>query len=159
SRFPHKLTSLITNGVDVERFFPAARGDQKESVKKEFGIEDKFIVGYAGLHGLGQGLDTILRAARILSGHENLRFAFFGDGPEKEKLMQLTNHNALANVCFYPIQPTARMPEIISSFDIAVIPLKRLELAKGALPSKMFEAMAVAVPLIVSIEGEAHALV
>jgi glycosyltransferase involved in cell wall biosynthesis len=51
------------------------------------------------------------------------------------------------------------MPAIIGSFDIALVPLRRLELFKGALPSKMFEAMAAAVPIIVSIDGEARALV
>ena len=51
------------------------------------------------------------------------------------------------------------MREVLSTFDVAVIPLRRLALFRGALPSKMFEAMAAGLPLLVSIEGEARALV
>jgi glycosyltransferase involved in cell wall biosynthesis len=51
------------------------------------------------------------------------------------------------------------MPAILSAFDGAVIPLRKLEIFKGALPSKMFEAMAAAVPLVVCIDGEARRLV
>ena len=51
------------------------------------------------------------------------------------------------------------MPAILRSFDLALIPLKKLDLFRGALPSKMFEAMAAEVPIIASIEGEARELV
>ena len=51
------------------------------------------------------------------------------------------------------------MPGIVGSFDIALVPLKRLDLFKGALPSKMFEAMAASVPIIVTADGEARELV
>src|ERR1051326_4380828 len=132
SRFPDKRIHMITNGVDVEAFC-------REGIKarQEFGTEGKFVIGYAGLHGLAQGLETALQAAQILSGYPTLLFAFFGDGPEKEKLMRVANQIHLANVCFYPTQHASRIPEIIASFDIAIVPLRRLDLFKGALPSKM----------------------
>lgn len=159
SRFPNKSVSLITNGVDVESFGPLLEDHEKEKKKGEFGVEGKFIVGYAGLHGFAQGLETIIQVAQILVEYEDIRFVFFGDGPEKEKLVQLASQVRLTNVHFYPPQPVSCMPKIISVFDVALVPLKRLELFKGALPSKMFEAMAAAVPLITSVNGEARTLV
>ena len=47
---------------------------------------------------------------------------------------------------------------MISSFDCTVIPLKNIELFKGALPSKMFEAMSCQVPIVLSADGEARRL-
>jgi glycosyltransferase involved in cell wall biosynthesis len=159
SRCPGKPVALITNGADMDVFPPASQTFQPWKIRIEFGLEGKFVVGYAGIHGLAQGLETVIQVAYILARHRDIVFTFFGDGPEKEKLMRLASQAKLANTHFYPTQPTARMPEIITSFDTAIIPLRRLHLFKGALPSKIFETMAAAVPIIVSIDGEARALV
>ena len=158
-RFRNKDVALITNGVDVAAFLDASSSAQRAETRREFALEGKFVIGYAGLHGLAQGLDTVLHAARLLVDHQDVLFTFFGDGPEKEKLVQQVDEFGLKNVRFYSSQPSARMPAVVGSFDVALIPLKRLELFKGALPSKMFEAMAAAVPLLASIEGEARELV
>ncbi len=158
SRFGDKQVALITNGVDVKAFFLGAEAERKRVIRREFGFQDKFVIGYAGLHGLAQGLETVLQTANLLRAQEELLFVFFGDGPEKEKLLRLAKQLNLINVRFFPSQPTTRMPEIIQAFDLALVPLKRLELFKGALPSKMFEAMAAAVPVIVTAEGEAREL-
>lgn len=159
SRFADKRVALITNGVDVRAFSLGASGEQRDAIRKEFRLEKKFVVGYAGLHGLAQGLETVLRAAALVRGHKEILFVFFGDGPEKEELVRLAHELGLKNVRFFPSQPTSRMPQMIHSFDLALVPLKKLELFKGALPSKMFEAMAAAVPIIVTAEGEARELV
>jgi len=149
---------LIPNGADVEAFLTTSQGDPSSGIRKEFGLEGKFVVGYAGLHGLAQGLETLIQAARILADHKDVVFAFFGDGPEKERLIRLSDELHLTNVRFYPPQPSARMPEVYSLFDVALVPLKAHSLFKGALPSKMFEAMAAGVPVVVAIRGEAQAL-
>jgi glycosyltransferase involved in cell wall biosynthesis len=127
-------------------------------VKSEFGFKEQFVIGYAGLHGLAQGLETVLQAAQLLTGYDDLLFVLFGDGPQKERLMGMANQAQVANIRFFPTQPTQRMRDVLSSFDIALIPLRRLDLFKGALPSKMFEAMAATLPLIVSVDGEARRL-
>jgi glycosyltransferase involved in cell wall biosynthesis len=158
-RFADKPVALITNGVDVRTFVPASDSNEISRIKTEFGFGDKFVIGYAGLHGLAQGLETVIQAAGLLSAQENMLFVFFGDGPEKEKLMQLADELMLTNIRFYPSQMLSVMPAILRSFDLALVPLKKLDLFKGALPSKMFEAMAAEVPIIASIEGEARELV
>ncbi len=160
SRFPRKRVVLITNGVDAEVFVPASRFvGGRERIRRELGLNRQFVVGYAGLYGLAMGLESVIEAARIVSGHREIVFAFFGDGPEKTKVVDLAHQLGLSNIRFYPTQPRARMPEIIASFDVALVPLKRIGLFKGAIPSKMFEPMGAAVPVIVSVDGEARALV
>lgn len=158
-RVGEKRVALLTNGVDTAAFLRAATSAQRIAIRHEFGFADKFVIGYAGLHGLAQGLETVVQAARLLSEREDLLFVFFGDGPEKKNIMDLAQRLCLRNICFCPPQPALRMPAIFSAFDLALVPLKRLELFKGALPSKMFEAMAAGVPVIVTAEGEARELI
>ena len=107
SRFPEKRIALITNGANVDLFVPDSQLKQGMLLRKEFGLEGKFIVGYAGLHGLAQGLETILQAAQLLSRYQDISFIFFGDGPEKEQLIQMADQARLTNVHFYPPQPAS----------------------------------------------------
>lgn len=151
---------LVTNGVDPERFISESR--QRMSTRTQLGlVGNAFVVGYAGLHGLAQGLDTLLEAAKILQS-ENARIviAFFGDGPDKTNLQQRAIANRLTNVLFFPPQPAEDMPRILGALDAAVVPLRNTTLFSGALPSKLFECMAAKLPIVVSIpEGEATRLV
>lgn len=159
SRFCSKPVALITNGVNVDSYLRASSENLSTGIRAEFGFGEKFVIGYAGLHGLAQGLETVILTANLLSGYDKFLFAFVGEGPEKEKLRKMSRELKLINVMFLPLQPATRIPAIVSSFDVAVIPLKRLSIFKGALPSKMFEAMAAAVPIVVAVDGEARTLV
>jgi glycosyltransferase involved in cell wall biosynthesis len=148
---------LWTNGIDPSAMLPLGN---REKTRQQFGLDTShFVVGYAGLHGLAQGLVSVLAAAEDLRGERGIKFVLFGDGPKKKQLMKIAARRHLDNVKFFPNQPKARMPEIMSVIDVSLVPLRRLELFKGALPSKMFEAMGAGVPVIVSVEGEAKDLV
>lgn len=154
--FDRNKVHLITNGVDTEFF---KKGNRSEAFRKEVGIENKFAICYAGIHGIAQGLEVVINAAEILKNEKNIQFVFIGDGPEKTKLIDLTDKKKLSNVTFLPVQPKKKMPEIIASMDATVIPLKKLDLFKGALPSKMFEALASELPIVLAVEGEAEELI
>ena len=158
ARFPDKPVALVTNGVDVERFTSMSLSD-REAVRDEMGVSNEFIVGYAGLHGLAQGLETVIECAELLKARKDIAFVFVGSGPEKESLVRRQQEAGLTNVRFVSNQPVQRVPSILSAFDAAVIPLRKLDLFRGALPSKLFEAMASGVPIVLSIEGEAKELV
>jgi glycosyltransferase involved in cell wall biosynthesis len=156
TRLPTKEVSLITNGVDMSRF-PLTTPSERESAKADFGLADHFVVGYAGLHGHAQGLETLVEAARLITDLPDVVFALVGEGPLKDDLVAAAA--GASNVRFLPNLPSSRMPYLLSSFDLAVVPLRRLPLFRGALPSKMFEAMAAGVPIVLSVEGEAQCLV
>jgi glycosyltransferase involved in cell wall biosynthesis len=150
--------ALITNGVDQDFFSRAESLHMKEQRNGEMPL-GKFIVGFAGLHGLMQDLETVMEAARLLREDKHIAFVLYGDGPKKEKLIRLSKEAQIQNVTFLPPQPAERMPEIFSSFDAMLVPLKDLPILRGAIPCKMLEAMGAAVPILLLAEGEAKNLV
>ncbi|GAA0780830.1 glycosyltransferase family 4 protein [Hathewaya limosa] len=154
--FEKEKVHLITNGVDTEFFKPENRD---EEFRKKIGIENKFALCYAGIHGLAQGLEVIVNAAEILKDKKDIQFVFIGDGPEKQKLIDMTKEKGLNNITFLPVQLKPNMPRIIASMDGTIIPLKKLDIFKGALPSKMFEALSSELPIVLAVEGEAEKLI
>lgn len=154
--FDANKVKLITNGVDVSFF---NKSNRDEEYRKSIGVDGKFAICYAGIHGIAQGLEVIIDAAEILKDNKDIIFNFYGDGPEKSMLMDMVKEKSLTNVNFFPVQGKKNMPKIIASMDATVVPLKRLDLFKGALPSKMFEALASELPIILAVEGEAEKLI
>jgi glycosyltransferase involved in cell wall biosynthesis len=148
---------LITNGVDPDRFVLSAR--KRDEMRRQFGFGDRCVVGYTGLHGLAQDLDTVLEAAQELAkSNPQILFAFFGDGPEKGRLRASAQERDLNNVCFFPPQPADSMPAILSALNMAVVPLKNLPLFRDVLPAKLFECMAAKLPIVLAVDGEARQL-
>ena len=111
---------------------------------------------YGGIIGHAQGLEVILNAANLLIEQTNVHFIIQGSGPEKEKLQTLKEARELKNVHF--LEPVAKkdMPQILKAIDVALVPLKKLPLFEGAIPSKVFEALAMEVPLLLGVDGEAR---
>jgi glycosyltransferase involved in cell wall biosynthesis len=145
---------LIPNGANTELFRPDE--DVGAALRVELGMEEKFLVLYAGIHGLAQGLETVLQAAQQLQGVPQIHFLFVGEGPRKAELVNLRNQLKLANVTMLAERPRSEMPAFLSAADIVLVPLRRLDLFRGALPSKMFDAWACGCPIILSIDGEAR---
>ena len=158
SRTAHTPVALITNGVDPE-FFQKTQYSHLKRQEVDTVPSKKFVVGFAGLHGLMQDLETVIEAACLLRQEEGITFILYGDGPKKEKLIRLSTQAKIQNVIFSSSKPAERMPEIFSSFDAMLIPLKDLPILRGAIPCKMLEAMAAAVPILLLAKGEAKNLV
>lgn len=150
---PTEKMQVVRNGANPElfQFDPLAR----RRIRAELGLEDKFVVIYAGLMGLAQALSSVLEAAdQLQMVHPDIHFLFMGDGPEKANLLSRATRLSLENVTFLPAQPREQVPAYLSAADAALIPLVRERLV-GALPSKMFDAMACERPILLSAEGEA----
>jgi colanic acid biosynthesis glycosyl transferase WcaI len=146
---------LLTNGVDTAKFHPMPQ----EQARAELGWDTKFTVLYAGTHGLSQGLETVLQAAEQLRDDTDIRIVLVGDGATKADLVAQAQKRDLKNVTFLDPQPHERMPLLLASADICLVPLRKVPLFAGALPSKMYEAMACARPIVLGVEGEARRMV
>jgi glycosyltransferase involved in cell wall biosynthesis len=155
-----KPVHLLTNGVAPEFLKRVAQARiSRRFLRKKFGFGQKFIVAYTGVHGLAQGLETVLRSADLLKEQTEIRFCFFGDGPEKSHLQSIAAERGSRNVQFYSSLTASEMAELLASIDVSVVPLKRNDLFKGALPSKLFEALGAGVPVVAALEGEAKELI
>ena len=151
--FADKLV-LIPNGANTDLFRPEPAAGA--ALRTELSLAGKFVVLYAGIHGIAQGLETALEAARQLKAEPDVHFLFVGEGPKKAELLAAKERLGLANVTMLPERPRSDMPAFLSAADVALVPLRRLELFEGAVPSKMFDAWACGCPVILSIDGEAR---
>jgi glycosyltransferase involved in cell wall biosynthesis len=113
---------------------------------------------YAGIIGIAQGLEVILSAAKNFTDKPNIKFVFIGSGPEKDKLLQLKAEQNLTNVFFLDAISKKEMPSVLRSVNAAIIPLRKLDLFLGAIPSKIFENLAMEVPVLLGVNGEARQL-
>ncbi|MCK5329334.1 MAG: glycosyltransferase family 4 protein, partial [Candidatus Latescibacteria bacterium] len=91
--------------------------------------------------------------------YRDIVFLFVGEGVEKDALLRRKIERSLDRTIFLEAQPHSRMPSIISLSDVCLVPLKKNDLFRNALPSKMFEYMACGRPIVLSIQGEAEILI
>ncbi|MCF8329438.1 MAG: glycosyltransferase family 4 protein [Crocinitomicaceae bacterium] len=154
SRFPSKRIYYLPNGVDTS-FYDSQKvlaGDFRE--RNGFKTTD-FLIFYGGILGHAQGLEVVLNAANLLKDQRHVHFILQGTGPEQEQLLQLKANLDLKQVHFFEPVQKKEMPSIIKSIDVAIIPLKKLLLFEGAIPSKVYEALAMKKPLLLGVSGEA----
>ncbi len=155
SRFPGKRVVWVPNGVDFD-FFDSDHALEDWRGRIGLGSSD-FAVLYAGIIGHAQGLDVIVHAADIVREH-GVHFVIVGDGPEKKRLELLKRDLGVQNVHFLPNMEKRAIPSLIKMCDAYVVPLKKLDLFKGAIPSKLFEPLSMRKPILLGVDGEARQL-
>jgi glycosyltransferase involved in cell wall biosynthesis len=156
-RVPGTPMLLFPNGVDVDLF---ARPLDPSELRASFGwTPGQLVFGYAGVLGHAQALGQILDAAKLVSDLEPVHFAFFGDGPRRKELEERIQREAIHNAAVYPAQPRSKMPMLQAAFDVGLVPLAKGRVFEGVRPSKMFEIMGSARPLIACVRGETRSLI
>jgi glycosyltransferase involved in cell wall biosynthesis len=145
-----RSVELVPNGVDVTMFDPVATGARFRS---EHSWEGKFLVVYAGAHGISNDLDVVLDAARRLRDREDILFVLIGDGKEKASLQARAQREGLSQVRFLPPVAKREMAEVLAAADACIAILKPLEAYKTTYPNKVFDYMAAARPVILAIDG------
>ncbi len=156
-RFPAVKTYWLPNGVDLGYYNPSKIEPGIWREKNNFAKEDVILL-YAGIIGIAQGLEVILNSAKNFINTPNIKFVFIGSGPEKDKLLQLKAEQNLTNVFFLDAISKKEMPSVLRSVNAAIIPLRKLDLFLGAIPSKIFENLAMEVPVLLGVNGEARQL-
>jgi colanic acid biosynthesis glycosyl transferase WcaI len=148
---------VIINGVDLQRYSPRPRDHE---LACQWGIaEDDLVVGYIGTLGMCHALRNVLQAAALVSDTQ-VRFMFVGSGAERSRLIAESERMTLKNVTFVPAQPKELMPNVWSLCNVALVHLKNAPLFATVIPSKIFEAMGMGLPiLLVAPEGEASYIV
>jgi glycosyltransferase involved in cell wall biosynthesis len=146
---PSVHAEIITNGVDPDRF---GRGRTDTAARELLGREPGPIFIFAGLLGLAQGLDQVLDLAAALPLDVPGRFVLVGEGPAREHLAERIGRERISRVRIIPAQPRERIPALLAASDVALITLGMS--IPGAVPSKIYEAMATSLPILLVADGE-----
>lgn len=153
---PRDKIEVVPNGIDTDLF---ARQRDSEFVRRQYGLDKKFIVSYIGTHGMAHALQSVLTVAVLLRKREDIHFLFVGEGAEKDNLLRRRDVERLENVTFSGQQDHEMVPLFLKASDVSLVPLRDTALFSAVLPSKIFEIMAASRPIILSVRGEAKALV
>lgn len=149
ARAPHTPTAEITNGVAPARFGKALADDAARDL---LGREPGPIFTFAGLMGYAQGLDQWLDLAKSLPAEAPGRIVLVGEGPVRERLAERIEREQISRVRLAPSQPRDRVPPLLAASDVAIISLGMT--MPGAVPSKIYEAMASELPILLIADGE-----
>ena len=154
-RVPREKISVIENGVETQLFAP----DSATAMKRQLGAEGKFVVSYIGTIGMAHGLNAIIESAiQLRHSNPEIVFLILGEGTEKASIVARARDHGLENVRFVDQQPREQIPAYISASDVCLVLLKKADLFKTVIPTKMLEFMACARPVILGVDGQARAI-
>jgi glycosyltransferase involved in cell wall biosynthesis len=151
---PHKL-HVVPNGTDpaewmstLEQLPPAL--EQQLTTLRERG---RFIVGYAGTHGVSNAMGTLLEAAALVR-NEPVDFVLVGTGPDKPALQQQAARMELHNVHFFEPIAKRQVPALLARFDVAYMGWQRQPLYRfGIAPNKLIDYMMAGCPILHGVEA------
>jgi colanic acid biosynthesis glycosyl transferase WcaI len=153
---PEKVAA-VHNWVDTEVLKP---GEKENQVRASLGLQDRFVVSFAGIMGYSQDLATVMEAAARLKDHPEIAFLLVGDGVEKPGLQRMAAAAGLHNVTFLPMQPKEAYLNILQASDLGLVTLRQ-EVKTPVVPSKILSLMAAGRPVLASLplEGDAPRLI
>ena len=151
----HKI-HIVRNAVDLEVFHdqvtPMARG--------ELGVPERgLLFGYIGTTGMAHGLETVLESAALLQSRTDIHFLILGEGARRAALEKEALALKLTNLTFHDYVPHDQIPSVLATLDASIVHLRPDPVFRTVIPSKIFESMAIGVPLVHAVEGESADLV
>lgn len=145
-----RQVELVPNGADTSMFDPSLDGAE---FRNRNGLEGKFVVLYAGAHGMSNDLGVLLEAAQRLKERAEIAVVLLGDGKEKPALQAKAVEKGLDNIFFIPPLPKVSMPHALAAADACVAILKPIKLYQTVYPNKVFDYMAAGRAVILAIDG------
>jgi glycosyltransferase involved in cell wall biosynthesis len=130
-----KTITVIHNWADGCAIQPIEQ--EGNELRVEWGLRNKFVVGYSGNFGRAHEFETILGAVELLKGHEKIAFLFIGGGAQQRSLEMEVNKRGLSNILFKPYQPRERLAHSLSVPDVHLVSL-RPHLEGLVVPSKFY---------------------
>ena len=152
---PGEKIAVVRNGADLRGFIP---GEKPDDLERRYGLEGKFVAAYIGTVGMAHGLGTLLDAAERLKANTRIAFVVVGDGAERESLEKEARNRGLSNVTFVGAVGKDEVARYWQLADSALVLLRDRPVFRHVLPSKMFEAMATARPVVLGVLGESAEL-
>lgn len=113
---------ILPNWADGEVIYPVPAAEN--SLRADWGLGNRFVVGYSGNMGRAHEFDTVMAAADLLRDHTDIVFLFIGGGSQRDKVAQAAEVRRLANVIFQPYQPRERLGQSLSAADVHLVSLQ-----------------------------------
>lgn len=157
-RVPADKIAVVPNGVELDRFQPRPANPE---LRRQWGGHASFVCAYIGTIGMAHGLEVVLKAAAFLqrAGREDVHFWIVGDGAERAALESQAKTERLNNVVFTGLVKKDQVDAVLASCDACLVHLRGTELFGTVIPSKVFETMAMNVPIIMGVRGQAQDIV
>lgn len=143
--------SIIPNGANLEQFKASEKNTQ----------QTPFNCSFIGTIGMASKLDVVIQAAKHLEAIKktDIRFTLVGDGAELERLKAEVKEAGISSIIFTGLVSKEEVLQHLTQTHVCLVHLKRSDLFKTVLPSKMFEAMASGTPILIGVEGDSADLV
>ncbi len=154
--------SIVENGVETDLFRsdPAAVAVREELRREGIHADGRFLICYIGTMGMAHGLETLLSAAEQLrTALPDCLFLLIGEGAEKQRIMDIAAARGLSNVKFLGEQPRQSIPALISAADACLVMLRKTDLFKTVIPTKLLEYMACERAALVAVDGQARKII
>ena len=147
---PASQIQVVHNWADGDAIWPIEA--VANPLRREWGLEDKFVVAYSGNMGRAHEFETLLEAMKYLDTARDLPrrsivFLFIGGGHQRERLQAEVQRRGIANIQFRPYQPRECLRESLGVADVHLISL-RPELEGLIVPSKFYGIAAAGRPSI-----------
>ncbi|MDP4085837.1 MAG: glycosyltransferase family 4 protein [Bacillota bacterium] len=145
----------LPNGMDLEQWEESSEviPVEHQRVIEQLKNEGKFLVGYAGTHGIANALEYVIEAALQLKD-EPVSFVLVGKGPEREELVKKAKEKGAENIYFLPVINKKAIPDFLSRMDALYIGWRRSSLYRfGVSPNKLLDYLMAAKPIIHGIEA------
>lgn len=147
-----KPIAMIPNGCDLDLFMPSSR----EQLNLAGISADKKVAVFTGAHGVANGLDSILDAAKVLKdkGRNDIILAFIGDGKMKAHLIKRAEKEGLDNCLFYDPMPKKKLNKVVASADAGLMVLANVPaFYYGTSPNKFFDYISSGLPVLNNYPG------
>lgn len=152
-KVPEESVSMIPNGCDLELFTPALKSPMEEIPAVGKG---DFVAIFCGAHGIANGLDAVLDAARVLKrrGVQDIKILLVGDGKLKPRLQQRAKDESLDNCIFCKPIPKHQLSKLTASVDVGLMTLANVPaFYYGTSPNKFFDYIASGLPVLNNYPG------
>lgn len=148
---PPEKNDVVTNGVDTNRFNPERI---EFDARERLGVEpDVFLAGYVGTVGMAHGLETVLEAAELCRDDPKIVFLIMGEGAERAGLEKEARRRGLSHVVFHDFVSHDEVISFLGAMDVSIVHLRPHPVFKKVIPSKIFENMAMGLPMVYAVEG------
>jgi len=153
---PRSKISVIPNGVDLSFFSP---GKRPRRLEEALGVKGKSVISYIGTVGMAHAVDKLVEVAMRMQDDQRAFFLIIGDGAEWGRVRDLARVNCLSNIRVMPLVSKHEVVSYYALTDLFIVTLRDTGLFRTVIPSKIFEAMAMELPIVCAVDGQCRSII